>query len=69
MQSITEQLGPMMLKLSIVAVPAALGPLDNFIAGSWRAAAATEMLEDRDPASGELIAQVPPSGPATASDG
>jgi malonate-semialdehyde dehydrogenase (acetylating)/methylmalonate-semialdehyde dehydrogenase len=48
--------------MSISAVPAALAPLDNFIAGSWRAAAATEILEDRDPASGQLIAQVPLSG-------
>jgi malonate-semialdehyde dehydrogenase (acetylating) / methylmalonate-semialdehyde dehydrogenase len=48
--------------MSISAVPAATAPLHNFIDGRWQPALATETLEDRDPASGELIAQVPLSG-------
>ncbi len=48
--------------MSISAVPAATAPLHNFIDGRWQPALATETLEDRDPASGELIAHVPLSG-------
>ncbi len=38
--------------------------LRNYIAGSWVDAAATETLDDRDPATGELSALVPLSGAA-----
>lgn len=48
--------------MSIGTVPAATTPLQNFIDGRWQPALATQVLEDRDPASGELIAQVPASG-------
>jgi malonate-semialdehyde dehydrogenase (acetylating) / methylmalonate-semialdehyde dehydrogenase len=34
----------------------------NYIAGEWRSASVTEVLEDRDPASGEVAALVPLSG-------
>jgi malonate-semialdehyde dehydrogenase (acetylating)/methylmalonate-semialdehyde dehydrogenase len=33
--------------------------LANFVGGAWTPSAATETLEDRDPASGELLARVP----------
>ncbi len=38
--------------------------LPNYIGGAWTAAAASDSLEDLDPASGELLARVPLSGPA-----
>src|SRR4051794_32454176 len=38
--------------------------LSNYIAGEWRAASVSEVLEDRDPATGELAALVPLSGPS-----
>ena len=37
--------------------------LRNYVDGVWRAAAAQDVLEDRDPATGELCALVPLSGP------
>src|SRR3954470_1153598 len=36
--------------------------LSNYIAGEWRPASVTEVLEDRDPATGEVAALVPLSG-------
>jgi malonate-semialdehyde dehydrogenase (acetylating) / methylmalonate-semialdehyde dehydrogenase len=33
--------------------------LSNYIGGSWTDAAASETIDDRDPASGEVVAQVP----------
>ena len=45
--------------MSISAAPATTAPLENFIGGDWQPSAGTETLEDRDPATGELIAQVP----------
>lgn len=38
--------------------------LPNYVNGSWVDAAATEALDDRDPATGELTARVPLSGAA-----
>jgi malonate-semialdehyde dehydrogenase (acetylating)/methylmalonate-semialdehyde dehydrogenase len=38
--------------------------LRNYVAGEWRAASATDVLEDRDPVSGEIAALVPLSGEA-----
>src|SRR3954469_3807865 len=38
--------------------------LDNYVAGEWRPASVSEVLEDRDPATGELAALVPLSGPS-----
>ena len=38
--------------------------LQNFVDGHWVAAAASETLADHDPATGELLAQVPLSGAA-----
>jgi malonate-semialdehyde dehydrogenase (acetylating) / methylmalonate-semialdehyde dehydrogenase len=42
----------------------AVRTLSNHVGGAWRPAAATEHVEDRDPASGEVLARVPLSGPA-----
>ena len=39
------------------------GTLRNYVGGAWVEARASERLEDRDPASGELAAYVPLSGP------
>ena len=36
--------------------------LRNYVAGEWRPASATDVLEDRDPVSGEVSALVPLSG-------
>src|ERR1019366_2244160 len=36
--------------------------LRNYVAGAWRAPSAQESLEDRNPATGELLARVPLSG-------
>src|SRR3954466_2537890 len=33
--------------------------LRNYVGGEWRPASATDVLEDRDPASGDLAALVP----------
>ena len=49
--------------MSKSAAPAATAPLENFIDGRWQPTAGTETLEDRDPASGELIARVPAGHP------
>ncbi len=49
--------------MSMIATPAATAPLENFIDGRWKPTAGTETLEDRDPASGELIARVPAGSP------
>jgi malonate-semialdehyde dehydrogenase (acetylating)/methylmalonate-semialdehyde dehydrogenase len=38
--------------------------LRNYVGGEWRSASATEVLEDRDPVSGEVAAVVPLSGAA-----
>ena len=38
--------------------------LRNYVAGEWRAASAADVLEDRDPVSGEVTALVPLSGAA-----
>jgi malonate-semialdehyde dehydrogenase (acetylating) / methylmalonate-semialdehyde dehydrogenase len=45
-----------------MATAAEARTLQNYIAGEWRDAATGETLEDRDPATGELAAQVPLSG-------
>src|SRR5215207_1282800 len=47
-----------------MATAAEARTLQNFIAGQWRDAGASEALEDRDPATGELAARVPLSGAA-----
>jgi malonate-semialdehyde dehydrogenase (acetylating)/methylmalonate-semialdehyde dehydrogenase len=47
-----------------MATAAEARTLQNFIAGQWRDAEASDALEDRDPATGELIARVPLSGRA-----
>ena len=46
-----------------MATAAEARTLQNYIAGQWRDAEASDALEDRDPATGELIARVPLSGP------
>jgi len=38
--------------------------LENYVGGAWRPAQTDAALEDRNPATGELIARVPLSGPA-----
>src|SRR5207245_2210490 len=35
------------------------GDLKNYVGGGWRAAEATEWLEDTNPATGRIIARVP----------
>jgi len=40
------------------------GALRNYVAGEWRSASAADVLEDRDPVSGEVAAFVPLSGAA-----
>ena len=45
-----------------MATAAEARTLQNYIAGQWRDAEASDALEDRDPATGELIARVPLSG-------
>ncbi len=45
-----------------MATTAKARTLQNYIAGEWRDAATGEVLEDRDPATGELAARVPLSG-------
>src|SRR4051794_1069772 len=47
-----------------MATAAEARTLQNYIAGSWRDAGTGEVLEDRDPATGELAARVPLSGAA-----
>src|SRR4051812_27366154 len=47
-----------------MATAAAARTLQNYIAGRWVDAAATDALDDRDPATGELAARVPLSGAA-----
>ena len=47
-----------------MATAAEARTLQNYIGGRWADAAATEALEDRDPATGELAARVPLSGRA-----
>ena len=47
-----------------MATAAQARTLQNYIAGQWRDAEASDALEDRDPATGELIARVPLSGRA-----
>src|SRR6478609_11137982 len=47
-----------------MATAAEARTLQNYIAGQWRDADASDALEDRDPATGELIAHVPLSGRA-----
>jgi malonate-semialdehyde dehydrogenase (acetylating)/methylmalonate-semialdehyde dehydrogenase len=47
-----------------MATAAEARTLQNYIAGQWRDAEASDALEDRDPATGELIARVPLSGRA-----
>jgi malonate-semialdehyde dehydrogenase (acetylating) / methylmalonate-semialdehyde dehydrogenase len=47
-----------------MATAAEARTLQNYIAGQWRDAEASDALEDRDPATGELIARVPLSGGA-----
>jgi malonate-semialdehyde dehydrogenase (acetylating)/methylmalonate-semialdehyde dehydrogenase len=46
------------------ATEARVGTLSNYINGGWVDAATAESLDDRDPATGELTARVPLSGPA-----
>ena len=47
-----------------MATAAQARTLQNYIAGQWRDAEASDALEDRDPATGELTARVPLSGRA-----
>jgi malonate-semialdehyde dehydrogenase (acetylating) / methylmalonate-semialdehyde dehydrogenase len=47
-----------------MATTAEARTLKNFVAGRWVDAAATDALDDRDPATGELAARVPLSGEA-----
>jgi malonate-semialdehyde dehydrogenase (acetylating) / methylmalonate-semialdehyde dehydrogenase len=47
-----------------MATTAEARTLKNFVAGRWVDAAATDVLDDRDPATGELAARVPLSGEA-----
>jgi malonate-semialdehyde dehydrogenase (acetylating)/methylmalonate-semialdehyde dehydrogenase len=47
-----------------MATAAEARTLQNYIAGHWRDAGTSDALEDRDPATGELTARVPLSGPA-----
>src|SRR3954447_12815140 len=47
-----------------MATAAQARTLQNYIAGQWRDAGTRELLEDRDPATGELAARVPLSGAA-----
>src|SRR4051812_15537128 len=47
-----------------MATTAEARTLQNYIAGKWRDAGTRDALEDRDPATGELTARVPLSGPA-----
>jgi malonate-semialdehyde dehydrogenase (acetylating) / methylmalonate-semialdehyde dehydrogenase len=47
-----------------MATAAEARTLQNYISGQWRDAEASEALEDRDPATGELAARVPLSGSA-----
>jgi malonate-semialdehyde dehydrogenase (acetylating) / methylmalonate-semialdehyde dehydrogenase len=46
-----------------MATAAEARTLQNYIAGRWSDAGTSEALEDRDPATGELTARVPLSGP------
>jgi malonate-semialdehyde dehydrogenase (acetylating) / methylmalonate-semialdehyde dehydrogenase len=46
-----------------MATAAEARTLQNYIGGQWRDAGVSETLEDRDPATGELSARVPLSGP------
>ncbi|WP_369793408.1 aldehyde dehydrogenase family protein, partial [Xylophilus sp. Leaf220] len=57
----------------VTTAPAALAltrttllPNANFVAGHWQPAASGDLLPVTDPATGDLIAQVPDSGPADA---
>jgi len=50
--------------VSGIETAAATRTLQNHIAGGWRAPVTAETLDDRDPATGELVALVPLSGPA-----
>ena len=47
-----------------MATAAEARTLQNYIAGRWRAAGTSEVLDDRDPATGDLAARVPLSGAA-----
>ena len=46
-----------------MATAAEARTLHNYISGQWRDAETSDALEDRDPATGELAARVPLSGP------
>jgi malonate-semialdehyde dehydrogenase (acetylating) / methylmalonate-semialdehyde dehydrogenase len=50
--------------VTTVESPTAAVTLPNYIGGHWREAAGVDVLEDHDPASGELLARIPLSGPA-----
>jgi malonate-semialdehyde dehydrogenase (acetylating)/methylmalonate-semialdehyde dehydrogenase len=50
------------MHMSINAASPATAPLEHFVSGRWQAAHASGTLEDRDPATGELIAHVPLGG-------
>jgi acyl-CoA reductase-like NAD-dependent aldehyde dehydrogenase len=45
-----------------MATAAEARTLQNYIGGRWRDASTSDALDDRDPATGELAARVPPSG-------
>jgi malonate-semialdehyde dehydrogenase (acetylating) / methylmalonate-semialdehyde dehydrogenase len=47
-----------------MATTAGARTLQNYVGGRWRDADTSETLEDRDPATGDLTARVPLSGPA-----
>ncbi|HTR74642.1 MAG TPA: CoA-acylating methylmalonate-semialdehyde dehydrogenase [Solirubrobacterales bacterium] len=49
---------------TIIEAPIAVTTLRNHVAGAWREVEATETLTDRDPATGEVLAEVPLSGAA-----
>src|ERR1700742_4620885 len=46
------------------ATLAGVRTLRNYVGGEWRTVAAQETIEDRNPATGELLAYVPLSGAA-----
>ncbi len=50
--------------MTSIASPAAAETLSLYVGGKWTPARATETLEDRDPATGELLARIPLGGEA-----
>src|SRR4051794_10189472 len=52
------------MSANAIESPAGIRTLPNFIDGCWVPAAGDEYLEDRDPATGEILARVPLSNAA-----